>query len=103
MMNTGPIASMMASAIRAVTSTPTVATKSSSAPSQRIMAGVKLPETAPEPAPCALCPLSVATSAMALKIVSIRSAKICVAEPLLPVSTEAIWSGAPTARFHTTL
>ena len=70
--------------------------------------GVKLPETAPCAAPWAAAadcaPLAACeTSAIAAKTMSMRSAKIRVAEPEVPISTLAISSGAPVARFQTTL
>ena len=42
-------------------------------------------------------------AASAAKTMSIRSANSWVAEPLAPIRMPAIWSGAPTARFQTTL
>jgi molecular chaperone HscC len=97
--NIGPSASTAASAIRAVTSTPTVPSNSISADSQSRSAGVTIALCAGSVAALAC----VAVSATLANSASSRSAKAMVAEPWPPTSRPAIWSGAPASRFHTTL
>ena len=88
--NTGPSASKTAKAIRAVTKTPTVPSSNNSAPSHIRLAGVKLPAAAFCIEPPCPPPAASAVSATAAKIRSIRSANICVAEPLAPSRIPAI-------------
>ena len=89
----GPSATSTASAMRAVTSTPTVPSMNSIAPSHSMPSGENAETSAASP--CA--------ASTAAKTTSTLPAKVAVAEPLSPVRTPASQSGAPMVRFHTTL
>ena len=89
----GPSATSTASAIRAVTSKPSVPSMNSIAPIHIIPGGEKA-EMSSTP---------WLASWMARKTTSIFSAKVCVADPPPPIKMPASQSGAPTARFQTTL
>jgi hypothetical protein len=107
-MNTGPSASSAASATLAVTSTPTVPTSSISPDIHNRPCGVNMPP--PGVAPLAVAPAAVTTpvgdcllvSAIAWKIASSLSAKAALAEPCVPASKVASWSGAPVASVQIT-
>ncbi len=91
--NTGPSATSTASAIRAVTSRATVPSMNSIAPNHIMPSGENAEISS---APALAC-------WMARKTTSIFCAKVMVADSVVPVRMPASQSGAPMARFQTTL
>ena len=106
MTKSGPSAIRMPSAMRAVRRMPTVPSRSRIAPihispSGDIIEAASAASLAASPAEPPPDPALVPISLMTPKTMSMRSAKICVAEPSAPISCPAIQSGPASAKLQT--